>query len=382
MIEVLEGETRYQALERKRSVVVHITSPYNRRRFAIMSKKYVPPHLRQKQQGEAAPPKQQTSSRWSNVNLQAERRDESKPIWTDAHMDGSNKHDKDNNRPQVRFDARSSNHRQRNVRRSFQREEETLKILFFGDSFIRLFGLVKHKHLKVHGFTGASSKGLGRADNENRATIISEVEKYRPERLVFCFGSVDVHLSYYYTKYTKGTAIDLPAVATSYVEFLASLKEFVNPSQIHVIGVYPSPLLPEHVQESVVAYGVITKDTIISDEDASIQARQGRVLDFNASLAEACSKHGLQFENAYDDMIDVTTNLLKPSFQDVSTHNLHIVWETTVLLWMDRWPWFKALVASQPDFIPSLQETLRKYLETKPWAQRKVEEDTWRLFKE
>lgn len=249
-----------------------------------------------------------------------------------------------------------------------RRPQADLKIMFFGDSFVRLFGLLKHPEMRVEGFKGASSKGLGRESNENRASILKQIKQHRPERIVLCFGSVDVHLSYYFTKYVKeGPTIDLVEVVKSYVSFVSSLKEFVEPSNIHVIGVYPSPLKPEHVQESLVAYGIITEDVTISVEDLAVEGRQSRVCEFNTALQEGCRKHGISFESAYDAMLDPSTNLLKPSFKDISSHNIHIVWETTVLLWMDRWPWFRAL--AKPGFKASLQKTLEEYLATKPWAE-------------
>ena len=248
------------------------------------------------------------------------------------------------------------------------------KVLFVGDSFIRLFGLVQHKDIIVKGFKGASAKGIGRDGNGNRDTIRRWVQQAQPQRIVLCFGSVDVHLSYYHTKYAKegGPTIDLAGVATGYVEFAASLRSLYPRTQenlpsIHIVGIYPSPLKEEHVQGSLEKYGAIPREGIILDPvDISRAGRQDRAIAYNRSLEAACRTHGLCFENAFWEVLDPTTNLLKPSFQDVAEQNIHIVWETTILLWLDRWEWLRAYV--KPGFMERLQTTLDEYLLTKSWA--------------
>jgi len=357
-----------------------------------MSRKYIPPHLRNKQEagggssslGRAAasspggsslsslqraaskksPPANEEASRFSsNVRHDKFAKPEGSSRWSQVNREDIEKGSSATSR------KHHTNHRSHNGSTSSlsYRTTQHPKILFFGDSFVRLFSLMKHSHVEVQGFKGASSKGLGREGNGNRATILQQIQKYRPERIVLNFGSVDVHLSYYFTKYTKeGPTIELVSVGEAYVEFVSTLKEYVAADKIHVIGVYPSPLLPDHVQESLVAYGVIDETTEISPEDTSIESRQLRVREFNAVLERCCAQHDLVFENPYDDVIDPATNLLKPCFRDVSSHNIHIVWETTVLLWMGRWPWFRAL--AKPDFEASLQKTLEEYVAGKPWA--------------
>ena len=42
---------------------------------------------------------------------------------------------------------------------------------FFGDSFVRLFGLVRHPEVSVQAFKGATCRGLGKEGNENRVDI-------------------------------------------------------------------------------------------------------------------------------------------------------------------------------------------------------------------
>lgn len=45
-----------------------------------------------------------------------------------------------------------------------------------------------------------------------------------------------------------------------------------------------------------------------------------------------------------------------------------VVWETTLLLWLDKWEWLRNL--TPPGFAEGLQRTLEEYLKTKPWAEK------------
>jgi len=236
--------------------------------------------------------------------------------------------------------------------------------MFFGDSFVRLFGLIENSNVKVRSFKGASAKGIGREGNSNRTMIQQQVKQLKPDRVVLCFGNVDIHMSYYYTKYVKeGPVIDLEAVARALVEFAATLPA----KNVHVLGVYPSPLRDEVVLSSLQAYGVIPKETTISDEDISIHVRQGRVHEFNRVLQLECDSHGITFDSTFSEMVDSHTEILKPDFQDVSPYNIHVVWETTILLWLERWPWLQRY--TEPGFQQKIQSTWEEYVRTKPWAE-------------
>jgi hypothetical protein len=254
--------------------------------------------------------------------------------------------------------------------RAVQRRQTT-KIQFFGDSFIRIFSLVESPYINVKAFKGGSAKGIGRATNDNRRAIVNHVHDTQPTRLVFCFGSVDVHLSYFHAR-VKGETVDLAMIAKAYLDFVNDeLTEFVPANMINIVGVYPSPLNDDVVRESVSNYGSVPRDQVhlLDDErDLSNDARQGRVQLFNSHLKEGCSKHGFAYDDMYEQMMDPATNQMRDSFRDVSSHNIHIVWETTMLLWMERWPWLRELAPR--GFEEGLQRTLEKYLRTKPWAEK------------
>mmetsp|Transcript_19364 Transcript_19364/g.39148 ORF Transcript_19364/g.39148 Transcript_19364/m.39148 type:complete len:420 (-) Transcript_19364:63-1322(-) len=250
-----------------------------------------------------------------------------------------------------------------------------IKVAFFGDSFVRLFGLIERPDVMVRGFKGASAKGLGREGNENRDTIRNFVDGptgKHLERLVFVFGSVDVHLSFYYTKYVKGQDIDLDDIAEKYVDFVADLSTADSSVKKTIVGVYFSPLADADVGPSLASYGSLTEEQaalVSGSHDAELRNRQERVLAFNNAVRKRCEERGcVQYEDINDVMTDSETYEIKDAYKDVSNHNIHIVWETTLLLWLDRWSWLKDL--TPPGFSEGLQRTLETYLKTKPWAER------------
>ena len=225
--------------------------------------------------------------------------------------------------------------------------------LFFGDSFVRLFGLVNHPEIGVKGFKGASAKGLSKELNENRLDVL-RILKTRPEtqHIVFVFGNVDVHMSYYYCKYAREPPEeqDYDKIARGYVNVVASLpgKEGMGRT---IVGVYPSSLIePESVPESIAAYGVLTKEQAanINTPDCTLEQRQARVRAFNTALRAACDAEAaagaakVEYLDVFDEVMDPATLQLRPEYLDISQLNIHIVWETTILLWLEKLPWLKA----------------------------------------
>eukprot|EP00977_Amphora_coffeiformis_P005232 scaffold1120_cov142-Amphora_coffeaeformis.AAC.4 len=245
----------------------------------------------------------------------------------------------------------------------------TCSYTFFGDSFVRLFSLVENPSIRIKAFKGASAKGLGRVDNINRAQITRECATARAtDRFIFSFGSVDVHLSYYHKTYVLGEDMDLEDIAARYVEFVASLD---TPAKKTIVGVYPSPVDDEKVVLSLLNYGSLSEekaDTVAASDDVKLAVRQGRVKTFNRALATHCRTHGIQYDDLLDEMLDDSGLQIREQFRDVSDHNIHIVWETTILEWLEKWPWLKELAPAS--FHEKSEQTLREYLKTKPWAER------------
>ena len=352
----------------------------------MSSSKYIPPHKRKQQQqvlsGEGGVSSSSSSSISNKTNSDNNNSTNKNYPSRNSNVP-STRFTQLESQPSPRFAAAATSLQQRggrfdNWHRSSSNSNDNRKrIIFFGDSFVRLFGLLEHRDITVRGFKGASAKGLCRDGNPNRMTILRQVTPQHPgatppDRVLLSFGNVDVHMSYYYTKYVKKAdgdddkpapaVIDLPAVARAYVEFAASLPV----KHVHIIACYPSPLEEEYVCPSLECYGAITAGTEVSPDDITIASRQGRVQEFNRALQESCEKHGLYYEDAFTDLVDLDTLRVKESFQDVSAYNIHLVWETTILMWLEKWPWLRPYV--KPGFRDKIQKTLDEYLKTKEWA--------------
>ena len=327
-----------------------------------------------------------------------------------------------------------------------------VKNAFFGDSFVRLFGLIQHPSLRVTAFKGATAKGIGRLGNENRDTITRFVRNHcnSLERCIFSFGSVDVHLSFYYKKYNQQQQpqqddddnnnddeeeeneegrreqqqreLDFNEIAEQYVSFVASLQPMLHycNTQCIIVGVYPSPLDDKDVGQSLVNYGSLSEEQaamVMQSDDCKLKVRQERVLNFNRALAKECAKYNhMEYVDVLDKMMvhpsaalsfssssttstspassrDATTTTtttihhltddnnnknneeeeehhwkIREEYRDVSDCNIHVVWESTILLWLDKWPWLEELAPTtlQDD----MKASLSKYLATKPWAER------------
>jgi hypothetical protein len=373
--------------------------------------KYIPPHLRRgrsdgatgdRLEAAVARPagaaRASSSSRWSMVDRDSIR---SKTMnRSNGSLSGSSSSSFRTAGPTTTTGpspvAKTGNRQQRRLQQLQKKQ-----VIFFGDSFVRMFSLIEHKDLTVRAFKGASAKGLGRIDNENRASIVRTVRTMmnnddgvvvEQRRLVFLFGSVDVHLSYYYKKYTMNEGeIDLEQIAIDYVDFCVSLLQRpppvgddhdpsnngrddhdpVSTTTVTIVGIYPSPLDDEAVGLSLAAMGSIAEELIpivAAADDSKLQQRQDRVLRFNAALAKRCRETGIEYIDAYEDVLDPSSNTIKDMYRDVSDYNIHIVWETTLLLWLEKFPWLQQYVAI--GFQDKLRQTLRDYLKTKPWAER------------
>ena len=325
----------------------------------------------------------------------------------------------------------NNNNRYNNRRFNYSQDDHQkfahVKAIFFGDSFIKLFGLLNDysdsvlkapQKVEVQKYKAASAKGLCRDGNENRSKILKTIETVRRqnelrnnknyqnlERLVFCFGSVDVHMSYYFKKYAQQQPLsddDLREIATNYVDFVASL-ETTNDSDTTnkpltklIVGIYPSPLCDKDVGASLLAYGSLENEEQVSavndSDDKNIEVRQARVDLFNQALRERCDFHNTQEGkcNGIMEYWDVRDELLtqdetnerpkvKDAYKDVSDLNIHLIHETVLQLWVQKWPWYEALTTtsgsnggqgSKTSFLEYLQETFDEYRKTKPWAER------------
>ena len=139
-----------------------------------------------------------------------------------------------------------------------------------------------------------------------------------------------------------------------------------------IVGAYPSSLLePTDVPQSLMAYGVLSEEQAgkIDLADCTLAKRQGRVREFNKHVKAACAalrwpeNELVTYMDVFDELVDPESQRLKPAYLDISTCNIHVVWESTIMLWLQRLPWLKERVP--PGFEARMQDSLQKYLRDK-----------------
>ena len=159
-------------------------------------------------------------------------------------------------------------------------------------------------------------------------------------------------------------------IAKDYVDFVASLPAGSGKSPLEriVVGAYPSSLeKAEDVPQSIAAYGVLTEEqaATIDLADSTLAKRQGRVKEFNVHLKAACEASTctpkVTYVDVFDELVDPDTLMMRSQFLDISVMNIHVVWETTILLWLERLP---HILGSRvpPGFRAQMQRSLDKYL--------------------
>ena len=76
------------------------------------------------------------------------------------------------------------------------------------------------------------------------------------------------------------------------------------------MGVYPSPLEDEDVAPSLLKYGSIKEEQmkmVAASDDAKLRLRQERVMSFNRISATECQKHGIEYVDLIQEVMDSNT---------------------------------------------------------------------------
>ena len=132
-------------------------------------------------------------------------------------------------------------------------------VLVFGDSFIGPLTMFNQPNWRIIKFKGATMKGLSKPTNENRLEIIKTIQKYSNANklagVIFCFGTVDIQFSYYYTKLV-GKPFNIHDIITGYINFI---KSVTNPDEykVGVQLVYPSAVIEENMIKHLNKYFIL-----------------------------------------------------------------------------------------------------------------------------
>ena len=131
--------------------------------------------------------------------------------------------------------------------------------LVFGDSFIGPLKLFKHPRWIFVKFKCGTMKGLTKPDSENRQIIANTITKFergnRLNAVIFCFGTVDIQFSYYYSKlmnkpFTPADIVD------GYIKFI---KSVVDPKKYKVAVqlAYPSAVTEHNMLFQLEQYHIV-----------------------------------------------------------------------------------------------------------------------------
>jgi hypothetical protein len=215
--------------------------------------------------------------------------------------------------------------------------------LLFGDSYVGIFSLVKTEEnpdisVQVIKFKGATASGVGKTLNPNRLDVEKRISSCRGrlKALMFNFGQVDVHLSYYYKRFIQKSELESDRIVKSYVEFARTVGGSDLTCPRIILAVYPCPVRDEDVLKSLLLYHVITDDDALQVDPSDpvfSRAHRAKLLDdFNSALERECAAQGVTFLSLNDQILDETRDV-RPTFRDISIYNIHILWEPTIVLW-------------------------------------------------
>lgn len=207
--------------------------------------------------------------------------------------------------------------------------------LIFGDSFIGPFSLIKDNNLKLYKFKGATMKGLGKCDNENRKKIINTINKNKNMNcIIFNFGQVDLYFSYYYNKFINNKKFMMTSIIKKYVEFINSLN--CNNCNKIIFAVYPSPIIDENIFNVLLAYGILSNNVVnsISNSDkkkvSNFIFRYNMYLKFNNLLEKYCKLNKINFINLDSFLLDKNKKIKSKFLDPVSKFNIHLLWESLI----------------------------------------------------
>ena len=177
--------------------------------------------------------------------------------------------------------------------------------LVFGDSFIGPLRLFKHPRWIFVKFKGGTMKGLTKPDNENRLIIANTIAKFvrgnRLNAVIFCFGTVDIQFSYYYSK-----LMNKPFAPTDIIDgYIKFIKSVVDPKKVKV-GVqlaYPSSVTEYNMLYQLEQYHIVDEFYGFPKRDLTVElteVERERLIKLYAKIKDTKRPEAL--------------NILKPEF--------------------------------------------------------------------
>ena len=183
--------------------------------------------------------------------------------------------------------------------------------------------------------------------------------------MIFIFGQVDFHLSYYYRRFVKHKKFMIENIVKRYIDFINELK--CNNCNKIVFSVFPSPLRDENVFGALIVYKVLSIDDInsISQSDknkvSSFAFRFNLYSKFNTLLEKYCKLYNINFISFDDHLLDNNKKVKSKFIDPISKYNIHLLWEPLIPIILDKILFCKI----SQKFKTNLETSLEEFIERK-----------------
>lgn len=229
----------------------------------------------------------------------------------------------------------------------------TKKILIFGDSFVGPFLLIRDKQYVVTKFKGGTLKGIIKPTNPNHKRMQAVINKYKNNisGIIFFFGSVDVHFSYYYNningKKQNNLISSIKANLQAYKEMILEIqKQLPKSVKITVINPFINPVSKTFKLATIqlLNYRIITHNDL-SNENLKIIASTCKKANqfffkYSELMAKTFSSTNINYINFNKETITNITNsdkaVIKKAYKDLSPTNIHLLYKPSLMLFMNK----------------------------------------------
>jgi hypothetical protein len=211
-----------------------------------------------------------------------------------------------------------------------------MKFLYLGDSFINIFKLIQNRDIVVKKFKGKTAKGISKNDDSDGKSIIDTVNRNinNINCIIFNFGSVDVHFSYFHLLEKNNYKIKYKkiykSIAKKYMKYIDSVSKNKNIKKIAICPYY-SPIKDEYLIASLHKYAAITPNADETKLSKYIsRERRNKIVDyFNSKINYYGEKYGIKVLNINDNISK--NGIIDEKFVDISNSNIHLVYEKLIV---------------------------------------------------
>lgn len=229
-----------------------------------------------------------------------------------------------------------------------QHDKNTSNTSFFlfGNSFVE--PMVKtfsyHKDYVIKYFYAKSMKGLTKNNNKNRKEILYKIHKKissKTKCVVFCFGYVDVIMSYYHNKYVSKKNYNINEIIKNYVLFIKNIK-LPNPNTKKIIvNFFNTSISNQYIYILKVLISIsmdINDFEKISDEniknDFSVDFMMNKYIEDSEYLHNQCKLYNIEYLSLFEDM--TVNHKFKNIYKPHNIFNHHYRWDTFLKLFVEK----------------------------------------------